>query len=71
MEKAISWFGTIASIIGAFLVAYNVMLWGYITFIVGSGVWFAIGIKRKDSALWILNLTFLIADFLGLFNHAV
>lgn len=71
MEKIIAWVGTIASIIGAFLVAYKFMLSGYVIFIIGSGVWFAIGIKRKDSALWSLNLTFLIADFIGLYNHAV
>ena len=64
----LKWFGTITSIIGAFLVAFQLILIGYIAFIMGSISWLIIGIKTKDSALITLNGIFLIANLLGLYN---
>ena len=68
MTKMISWFGTMVSIIGAFCVASQIILIGYILFSLGSISWLYIGIIKKDSALYILNGTFFIANMLGLYN---
>ena len=64
----IKWFGTITSIIGAFLVASQLMLIGYIAFICGSISWLIIGVKSKDSAMITLNGVFFLANILGLYN---
>jgi hypothetical protein len=68
MIKMISWFGTLVSIIGAFCVASQIFLAGYILFSLGSISWLYIGIIKKDSALYILNGTFFLANILGLYN---
>ena len=64
----IKWFGTITSIIGAFAVASQLFLFGYICFILGSISWLYIGVTGKDRPLITLNGVFLIANILGLYN---
>ena len=66
--KYIAWLGTVASIIGAFLVAFHIIFMGYCAFIVGSTAWLYIGITKKDSALYTLNGTFFLANIIGLIN---
>lgn len=68
--KIISWIGTVASIIGAYLVALQFILIGYIAFSVGSITWLIVGMYRKDAALITMNGTFFIANIIGLY-HAV
>lgn len=68
--KYIKWFGTLASIIGAFLVANAFGLIGYICFTFGSVSWLIVGIKEKDYSLIALNGTFFIANLMGLY-HAI
>ena len=68
MINKISWLGTIASIIGAFVVASQLFFVGYCFFIVGSVSWLIVGIVRKDKSLIVLNGTFFIANILGFFN---
>lgn len=67
----LKWFGTGTSILGAFILAYNLQfaLIGYILFTVGSGAWFGVGAITKDKAMLMLNAAFLVADFLGLWNN--
>lgn len=64
----LKWFGTITSIMGAFLVASQLLLVGYTAFIMGSISWMIIGIKSKDNALIALNGVFFLANLLGLYN---
>lgn len=64
----IKWIGTITNIIGAFLVASQLFLLGYILFAVGSISWLYIGYKAKDNALITLNGVFMLANILGLYN---
>ena len=66
--KYIKWTGTVASIIGAFLVANNIALIGYICFTLGSFSWLTVGFKEKDYSLITLNGTFLAANIMGLYN---
>jgi hypothetical protein len=71
MINKISWLGTLASIIGAFIVASKLFLIGYCFFIVGSVSWLIVGYVRKDNSLIVLNGTFFLANLLGLFNSMV
>lgn len=66
--KFIAWTGTITSVIGAFILAEGFKFFGYSLFIIGSLAWFYIGIAERKSALWTLNLIFLIADIRGIYN---
>lgn len=68
---SLKWFGTATSILGAFILAYNLQfaLIGYALFTIGSGAWFAVGIITKDKAMTALNTAFLVADFLGLYQN--
>jgi uncharacterized protein with PQ loop repeat len=68
MINKISWLGTIASIVGAFVVASKLFFVGYCFFMVGSVSWLIVGIVRKDKSLIVLNGTFFIANILGFFN---
>jgi uncharacterized membrane protein YdbT with pleckstrin-like domain len=68
MEKFISWLGTMASIIGAFLVASQIVFVGYLAFIIGSASWLFVGFKRKDNSLIVLNGVFFLANMLGIYN---
>ena len=68
MMNKISWLGTMASIIGSFIVASQLFLIGYCFFIVGSVSWLIVGISRKDKSLVVLNGTFFLANILGLYN---
>lgn len=68
MTKFISWLGTLTSIIGAFLVASQIVLFGYCAFIIGSVSWLIVGIVKKDKPLIVLNGTFFLANILGLYN---
>ena len=62
----IAWTGTIASILGAFLMAFGIILAGYICFTLGSITWLTVGIVRKDNSLITLNGTFFLANIIGL-----
>lgn len=68
MINKISWLGTIASIVGAFVVASKLFFIGYCFFMIGSVSWLIVGIVRKDKSLIVLNGTFFIANILGFFN---
>ena len=62
----LSWFGTVASILGAFLMAFGIVLAGYIFFTLGSISWLIVGYIRKDNSLITLNGTFFLANIIGL-----
>ncbi len=64
----IRWIGTVASIVGSFVVACKFFVPGYLLFIAGSISWLMIGLRTKDKALSVLNGVFLCANFLGLYN---
>jgi hypothetical protein len=68
MINKISWLGTMASIIGAFIVASKLFFLGYCFFIIGSLSWLLVGFSRKDKSLITLNGTFFLANILGLYN---
>ena len=69
--KIVSWIGTVASIFGAYLVALQFILVGYVAFSIGSITWLIVGVKRRDSALIVMNGTFFIANMIGLYNATI
>lgn len=71
MIKYISWFGTISSILGAFLMAFGIVRLGYICFSLGSISWLYVGFTGKDKPLIVLNGTFFIANIIGLYRAFV
>ena len=64
----ISWIGTIASILGSFLVAFGILGVGYVCFLVGSISWLYVSWRRRDLSLGSLNGVFLAANFVGLYR---
>jgi len=65
MLNKIEWLGTVSSIIGAFIVAFGIMLVGYSFFMVGSVSWLYVGIKQHNRPLITLNATFFLANVIG------
>lgn len=64
----ISWLGTLTSIIGSFLVAFQIFVLGYCFFIIGSISWLMVAMIRRDKSLAILNLFFLSANTIGIWG---
>ena len=64
-----AWFGTITSIIGSFLIAFGITLFGYIAFLAGSAAWLIVAFNKRDKALGALNATFFIANIIGFIRN--
>jgi uncharacterized protein with PQ loop repeat len=64
----ISWIGTLAGIVGAFVVALHFFLVGYAFFLVNSGAWLYVGIRKTDKPLILMNAVYLVANLIGLYN---
>lgn len=70
--RIIAWTGTIASIIGAYLLAFGFdALVSYSCFSLGSISWLFVGAVNRDKPLVILNLFFLIANIVGLYRAII
>jgi hypothetical protein len=69
MITFVSWFGTVASIIGAFAVANAMFQIGYVLFTLGSLSWLIVAFVRRDRSLGVLNGTFFLANLLGIYNN--
>ena len=66
--KTLAWFGTLASILGAFLMAFGIVFFAFICFTLGSGTWLIVGAVKQDKPLIVLNCFFLFANLIGLFR---
>jgi len=60
--------GTLAGIMGAFLVASGIYLVGYILFSISAFLWIIAALKYRDHCLILLNAVYLTANGLGLYN---
>jgi hypothetical protein len=69
--KNLSWFGTFASVIGSFIVAFGFMKIGYIAFLLGSSAWLTVGAVNRDKPLMVLNGTFFVANIIGIYRAFV
>jgi uncharacterized membrane protein len=69
MITFVSWFGTVASILGSFAVATAMFKLGYVLFTFGSLSWLMVASVRKDKSLGVLNGTFFVANLLGIYNN--
>jgi hypothetical protein len=68
VKQYFSWFGTVSSILGAWLLPLGFVGFAYICFTLGSGTWLVIGIADKNRPLIVLNLAFFGANCLGLYK---
>lgn len=66
MIKNLSWIGTLASIIGSFIIAFGYMKLGYMAFLLGSTSWLLVGLLKNDRPLIVLNGTFFVANIIGI-----
>jgi len=64
----IGWIGTVASVIGSFVVAFQVFVLGYILFLVGCVCWLWVALKSRNVSLGVLNGFFLVANIIGLWK---
>lgn len=67
----LGWFGTVVSIVGAFLMSFGFTLPGYICFTLGTVAWLIIAMARKDNSLLTLNGFFFIANIIGLIRAVI
>lgn len=67
--KIISWLGTINSIAGAFLVANNFFLTGYLFFCAGAIFLLIMAKMLKNDALMLLEFIFLVANINGIITN--
>ena len=69
MITFVSWFGTVASILGSFAVANKSFQIGYVLFTFGSLAWLCVAFVKRDKSLGVLNGTFFVANLLGIYNN--
>lgn len=65
----IGWIGTIASVVGSFLVAFKIFLLGYVLFLIGAISWLWVAFKTRNWSLGVLNAFFLSANIIGLWGN--
>jgi hypothetical protein len=68
--KIISWLGTVTGIMGAFMVASQIILIGYLVMACSSVAWVLFGMRAKNVALIVQSAAFLAANILGIYNYA-
>jgi hypothetical protein len=68
MTKVLGWLGTVASIIGSFLIAFGIIPAGYVCFVVGSVAWLIVAGLTANAPLATLNLFFLMANAIGIYR---
>lgn len=71
--SALKWFGTIAGVAGALILALNIPLsgWGWVLFTASSAAWTAAGLAMRDASLVVLQATFLVVDILGIWRWLI
>ena len=64
----IKWVGTLTGAAGALLISLNIPEsgWAFVLFLLSSLSWTCAGLMSKDSALWSLNLVFVVIDIVGI-----
>ena len=68
MLKITEWLGTLTSVAGSFAVALHLFMPGYVLFLIGAGSWLYAGFITRNKPLITLNLAFLTANVIGLYN---
>jgi hypothetical protein len=66
--EMIGWIGTVASVIGSFVVAFQVFVLGYVLFLIGSVSWLWVAVKTRNLSLGVLNGFFMLANIIGLWR---
>jgi hypothetical protein len=66
--EMIGWIGTVASVIGSFVVAFQIFVVGYALFLIGSVSWLWVAVKTRNLSLGVLNGFFMAANIIGLWR---
>jgi len=64
----VKWIATAVQLVGSGLTGMNLTPWNVYAFVIGIGLWFAVGVMWKDRAIMIVHvgaLVSLIAGFLS------
>lgn len=69
MTKTLETLGTVAGIVGAFLVAFKLAQWGYPFFFASSLCLTVSAVKQKQNNYIALQGVFLLANVIGLANY--
>ncbi len=64
----IGWIGTVASVVGSFVVAFQIFVFGHVLFLVGSISCLWVAVKSRNTSLGVLNGFFLVANLIGLWR---
>lgn len=64
----IAWIGTAASMVGSLLVAWGILLPGFLCFIVGSSLWIFTAWQEGNKPLFWLNMWFMGCNIIGLYR---
>ena len=69
----LKWIGTASGAGGALLISLNIPEsgWAFALFLVSSLSWTAAGLIERDVPLWLLNLTFVGIDIVGIVRWLV
>ena len=65
-DNVVSWIGTLSSVVGSFVVAFQIFVLGYTLFLVGCACWLWIAVKTRNHSLLVLNGFFMVANIIGL-----
>ena len=67
---ALKWFGTLAGMAGAIVVAAHVSWsgYGYLLFLASGGAWVVAGLMMREPAIWTLNGVFTAINLFGIWR---
>ena len=71
MKKYVEWAGTIASILGAFLMAFGFVKIALIGYTLGSLLWLSVAMYDRNFSLLALNFCFFVANSIGIVRNFV
>ena len=64
----VKWIATVVQLVGYGLTGLNVVPWNVLAFVVGIGLWFAVGVMWNDRAIMLVHVGALIALIAGYLN---
>lgn len=71
IDKRLGWAGTLATILGALLVAAGSFLPGYIFMLFGAISWLLVAVRSGNASLAVLNVAFILINIFGLVNLGI
>lgn len=66
----VKWIATLIQLVGYGLTGLNVVPWNVFAFLIGIGLWFAVGVMWKDRAIMVVHIGAFLSLTLGYLNAA-